>query len=265
MRPHTLIRCDYRVVEQVIFIARLAGKEIMRVYNGDINYINLYKKLDQSPVTSADLFSNRLIIYELQNLTPNIPIISEEQIPNWQECKKWNYFWLIDPLDGTKEFLSRNGEFTVNIALIEHGEPILGVIYVPVYNIVYIANNNQVWKINSQGERFKISTKMSANPVILVSRNHHVLKDQKKLRNYLINMKNYKVINIGSSFKFCLIAEGFAQFYPRFSSTKIWDTAAGHAIAKAAGALVNDWQGYPLNYKNINKYFLNPGFQVSSC
>lgn len=252
-----------KIIEQLSHIARIAGSEIMKIYTGYNNLkIDVHKKIDQSPVTNADLSAHRVMIYLLQNLTPNIPIISEENTPKWKECKKWNYFWLIDPLDGTKEFLSRNGEFTVNIAFIRYGEPIIGVIYVPAYDLLYIANNHQSWKINDKGEKSKISVKISNNPIIVMSRSHPVC-NQRELDHYLMNIKNYTILNIGSSLKFCLIAEGSAQFYPRFSATKIWDTAAGHVIAKSAGALINDWNGNPLNYKYFNKFFINPGFQVS--
>lgn len=253
----------FNAIEQVSYIARVAGSEIMKVYTGSsFSTLDIYEKSDQTPVTHADLLSNKVIIYFLKKLTPNIPIISEEQIPSWNECKSWNYFWLVDPLDGTKEFLLRNGEFTVNIAFIRHGEPILGIVYVPAYNILYVADNGQAWKVNAQGKLFKITVKKSQRPIIVISRNH-VDCNQKELHDYLIDIENHMLLSVGSSFKFCLVAEGLAQFYPRFSSTKIWDTAAGHAIAKAAGASINDCNGYFLNYKNINKNFLNPCFRVS--
>ncbi|ADV33497.1 3'(2'),5'-bisphosphate nucleotidase [Candidatus Blochmanniella vafra str. BVAF] len=257
------------MIDQISYIARIAGSEIMKVYSiTDRMKINVRKKIDQSFVTNADLFSNQIIVSFLQKLTPNIPIISEENLPEWEECKKWNCFWLVDPLDGTKEFLSRNGEFTVNIAFVEYGEPVMGVVYVPVYNILYAASNNRAWKVNSIGQLKLLNVisnklKIYKNPIIVMSRSKITDYQQKLLDNYVININNYKIINIGSSFKFCLIAEGIAQFYPRFSYTKIWDTAAGHAVAKSAGAFINDWNGYPLNYKYINEYFLNPGFQVS--
>lgn len=251
------------MLKQIIHIARIAGSEIMKIYvKSYYSTISLSEKIDRSPVTDADLLSNQIIVFFLTQLTPNIPIISEEQLPEWTECRKWNYFWLIDPLDGTKEFLLRNGEFTVNIAFIRHGEPIMGIIYVPVYNIFYIADNRQAWKITDTGELLNISVKPSQYPIVVMSRTH-INSDQQKLHNYLANIKNCKILYVGSSYKFCLIAEGSAQFYPRLTSTKIWDTAAGHAIAVAAGASVYDWYGFPLHYRNINKDFLNPFFQVS--
>lgn len=252
----------HKMVEKISCIARKAGIEIMRIYNGGLK-LNAYKKLDTSPVTNADLFSHKVIVYCLKNLTPEVPILSEEDITTWRECRDRSCFWLIDPLDGTKEFLLRNGEFTVNIAFVEYGQPIMGVVYAPVYNVLYAADNGQVWKINARGERINIAVRMSRYPIVVMSRSNFCC-DQYKLYNFLNRLKNYKIVNIGSSFKFCLIAEGSAQFYPRFSCTKIWDTAAGHVIARTAGAVVNDWNGNPLHYKNINQSFLNPGFQVSS-
>lgn len=248
------------MIEQISFIAQLAGLEILKIYSGNIR-LDIYKKRDQSPVTNADLYANQIIVYLLKRLTPNVPILSEENISTWKQCRDDNYFWLIDPLDGTKEFLLRNGEFTVNIAFIEHGIPVMGVIYAPVYNTLYAADNGQVWKINNFGKRINIATKSSKNPVVVVSK-ADVYNDCHRLHDYLISLGEHRLVNIGSSLKFCLIAEGSAQFYPRFSNTKIWDTAAGHVIAMTAGAMVCDWNGCPLYYGNINPYFLNPGFQV---
>lgn len=250
------------MIEKVSYIAKIAGLEILRVYTGNLK-LNVLNKLDLSPVTNADLYANQIIVYLLKSLTPNVPILSEENFSVWQEYKDYDYFWLIDPLDGTKEFLLRNGEFTVNIAFIEHGQPVMGVVYVPAYNVLYAADNGKTWKIDSVGKRINITTKRPAKfPIVVISRANEY-DDRKKLCNYLISLGNYKVVSVGSSLKFCLIAEGSAQFYPRFSHTKIWDTAAGHAVAIAAGASVCDWHGYPLCYSNINACFLNPGFQVS--
>lgn len=262
-----MIRCC-ETIEYISYIARVAGSAIMDCYTqyqqDDYNKITVHIKADKSPITNADLISHQIIVFHLSKFTPNIPIISEECLPTWEECKKWKYFWLIDPLDGTKEFLSKNDEFTVNIAFIRQGEPILGVIYAPAYNILYAANNQQAWKVNSNGKRLKISVRKSNSPTIVMSRNC-ILINQQFLDQYLMKIKNYNILYIGSSLKFCLVAEGLAQFYPRFSATKIWDTAAGHVIVKSAGALINDWSGYSLSYKYLNELFINPGFQVSLC
>lgn len=253
------------MIEKIGYIAQIAGLEILKIYTGNLK-LETHSKLDKSPVTSADLRSNKIIVYLLKSLTPNIPILSEENFFSWKTCRDCSCFWLVDPLDGTKEFLLRNGEFTVNIAFIEHGQPVMGVIYVPAHNLLYAADNGQVWKINNYGKRINISVKSSECPIVVISRTNIYDSDQKKLRNYLfsLSLMNYKVICVGSSFKFCLIAEGSAQFYPRFSYTKIWDIAAGHAIVTAAGAVMCDWNGYSLSYQNISPSFLNPGFQVFS-
>lgn len=250
------------MIEKISYIAQVAGLEILKFYTSNTK-LDIHKKLDQSPVTNADLCANQIIVYLLQRLTPNIPILSEENISMWKTCRDSNYFWLIDPLDGTKEFLLHNGEFTVNIAFIEYGEPVMGVIYVPVYNLLYAADNGKAWKINNYGKRISIIVKKSICPVVVVSRNNFCDDQRKKLCSYLMSLGDCRLISVGSSLKFCLIAEGKAQFYPRFSNTKIWDTAAGHAIVVAAGAVIYDWNGFPLCYKNINSCFLNPGFQVS--
>lgn len=249
------------MIEKISYIAKVAGLEILKIYTGNVK-LGIHKKLDQSPVTNADLFANQIIVYLLNRLTPNVPILSEENFSTWKKCRDCNYFWLIDPLDGTKEFLLRNGEFTVNIAFIEYGQPVMGVIYVPAHNVLYAADNGRAWKINNYGKRVNVVVKNSKYPVVVISRASVCDDQKKKLSNYLVALGRYRIISVGSSLKFCLIAEGSAQFYPRFSYTKIWDTAAGHAIAMASGAVIHDWYGHPLCYKYINSYFLNPGFQV---
>ncbi|URJ25173.1 3'(2'),5'-bisphosphate nucleotidase CysQ [Candidatus Blochmannia ocreatus (nom. nud.)] len=249
------------MVQKISGIARIAGSEIMKIYNGNLK-LSIFKKFDMSPVTCADLLSHNIIIGALRRLTPDVPILSEEDSTNWKECRDKHCYWLIDPLDGTKEFLSRNGEFTVNIALIEHGAPTMGVVYLPIYDVLYAADNGTAWKIDKKGNCINISVRVSHSPIIVMSRSHDSY-NQHKIYNYFKKFKDYKIFYIGSSFKFCLIAEGYAQFYPRFSHTKIWDTAAGHVIAEMAGAVINDWNGNPLHYKNLRQSFLNPGFHVS--
>lgn len=251
------------MIEKISNIAQLAGLEIIKIYTDSVE-LSVSNKLDRSPVTKADLHANRIILYLLKKLTPNVPILSEENFSTWKKCRDCSCFWVVDPLDGTKEFLLRNGEFTVNIAFIEHGRPVMGVIYVPFYNILYAADNGYVWKINHNGKRINIKKNSSEYPVVVISRSNMYTSDWEKLYDFLFFLDNYKLMRVGSSLKFCLIAEGVAQFYPRFSHTKIWDTAAGHAIAVAAGAVVCDWNGCSLCYENFDSYFLNPGFQVSS-
>ncbi|HBD1122969.1 TPA: 3'(2'),5'-bisphosphate nucleotidase CysQ, partial [Escherichia coli] len=150
-----------------------------------------------------------------------------------------------------------NGEFTVNIALIDHGKPILGVVYAPVMNIMYSAAEGKAWK-EECGVRKQIQVRDARPPLVVISRSHA----DAELKEYLQQLGEHQTTSIGSSLKFCLVAEGQAQLYPRFGPTNIWDTAAGHAVAAAAGAHVHDWQGKPLDY-TPRESFLNPGFRVS--
>lgn len=244
------------MLEQICQLARDAGTAIMAVYDGE-KPLDVAHKKDDSPVTAADLAAHHIIKAGLVALTPNIPLLSEEDPPAWEIRQHWQRYWLVDPLDGTKEFLNRNGEFTVNIALIEQGAPILGVVYTPVTDVMYSAENGQAWK-EEGGRRMQIQVRDAQLPLVVVSRSH----SDDELRDYLAQLGEHQTVSVGSSLKFCLVAEGKAQLYPRFGPTNVWDTAAGHAVAVAAGAQVNDWQGKPLSY-TPRESFLNPGFRVS--
>ncbi|PLK59440.1 3'(2'),5'-bisphosphate nucleotidase CysQ [Candidatus Palibaumannia cicadellinicola] len=246
------------MIKQIIELSRVAGNAIMQIYNGDQPVV-FNNKPDASPVTTADLAAHQVIVSGLQKLTPDIPILSEENPPCWDLRQHWRCFWLVDPLDGTKEFLRRNGEFTVNIALIENSKPVMGVVYAPAMDIVYAADNSNAWKVDASNHWFKLSVKEARPPLVVVSRSHG---NNQELHDYLIQLGEHKTVTIGSSLKFCLVAEGSAQIYPRFTPTNIWDTAAGHAVAIAAGAQVNDWHKQSINY-TPRVSFLNPGFQVS--
>lgn len=243
------------MIEQLCQIARAAGDVIMAVYqNGQP--INTRQKQDNSPVTEADIQAHHIISAGLQRLTPDIPVLSEEAPQEWEERKAWQCYWLVDPLDGTKEFIKRNGEFTVNIALIEKGNPAIGVVYAPALDTLYFAADGEAWKVCA-GQRERIRVQPKSPPVVVVSRSHI----DNLLMAYLDNLGEHKTVNVGSSLKFCLVAEGKAQEYPRFGPTHVWDTAAGHAIAIAAGARIHDWQGKPLTYLPAES-LLNPGFHV---
>lgn len=246
------------MIEHIITLSRDAGAAIMQVYNGE-KPLELNQKQDDSPVTAADLAAHRVIAARLQALAPDIPLLSEEDPPDWSVRQHWRRFWLVDPLDGTKEFLRRNGEFTVNIALIEDGKPVMGVVYAPVTDRLYAAADGKAWRIDEHGERQAIEVKEARPPLVVVSRSH---SNNAELQDYLAHLGEHQTITIGSSLKFCLVAEGTAQLYPRFGPTSVWDTAAGHAVAMAAGAQVNDWQGRALDY-TPRESFLNPGFRVS--
>lgn len=244
------------MLDKICQLAREAGDAIMKVYDGQAP-MDVAQKSDDSPVTAADIAAHKVIVAGLTALSPDIPVLSEEDPADWQTRQHWQQYWLVDPLDGTKEFIKRNGEFTVNIALIEQGKPVLGVVYAPVLGVMYAAANGKAWK-EEGGTKTEIHVREARPPLVVVSRSH---ADQ-ELEDYLTQLGEHQTTAIGSSLKFCLVAEGKAQLYPRFGPTNIWDTGAGHAIALAAGAHVHDWQGKTLDY-TPRESFLNPGFRVS--
>lgn len=244
------------MLDAICQLAREAGDAIMQVYDGH-QPMDVTSKTDDSPVTAADIAAHQIIVQGLVALTPAIPVLSEEDPPSWDIRQHWQRYWLVDPLDGTKEFIKRNGEFTVNIALIEEGKPVLGVVYAPVLNVMYSAADGKAWKEES-GIRKPIQVRDARPPLVVISRSH----SDDELQEYLQQLGEHQTTSIGSSLKFCLVAEGQAQLYPRFGPTNVWDTAAGHAVAAAAGAHVHDWQGKTLDY-TPRESFLNPGFRVS--
>ena len=246
------------MLDAICQLAREAGEAIMQVYDGN-SPIDVNRKTDDSPVTAADIAAHKVIVKGLQALTPAIPVLSEEDPPAWEVRQHWQRYWLVDPLDGTKEFIKRNGEFTVNIALIEEGKPVLGVVYAPVLKVMYSAAEGKAWK-EENNIRNPIQVREARPPRVVISRSHAA--NDTELKEYLEQMGAHQTTAIGSSLKFCLVAEGEAQLYPRFGPTSIWDTAAGHAVAVAAGAHVHDWQGKTLDY-TPRESFLNPGFRVS--
>lgn len=246
------------MLEQICQLAREAGVAIMQVYEGE-KPLEETHKTDDSPVTAADLAAHDIILKGLKVLTPDVPVLSEEAPLSWDTRQSWQRYWLVDPLDGTKEFLKRNGEFTVNIAFIEAGKAVMGVVYAPVLKIMYSAAEGKAWK-EVCGVRNQIHVRDSRPPRVVVSRSH--ADNDSDLKKYLQQMGEHQTTAIGSSLKFCLVGDGQAQLYPRFGPTNIWDTAAGHAVAVAAGAHVHDWHGKPLDY-TPRETFLNPGFRVS--
>lgn len=245
-----------------------AGKEILKIYNTNFS---VEVKNDASPLTLADKNANDVINSYLEKT--GIPIISEEnkQI-NYSERKNWRTCWIVDPLDGTKEFVKRNGEFTVNIALIESGKPKLGVIYVPVTKELYFATEglSKACKITiSENESFKFITEYSkelqpaynAKPIRIVGSRSHLNDATKEYISEIEKHNDVEIVSKGSSLKFCLVAEGNAHVYPRFAPTMEWDTAAGQAICEAVGVSVIDQNTeQPLCYNKEN--LLNPHFLV---
>jgi 3'(2'), 5'-bisphosphate nucleotidase len=251
-------------VNKVIDIAFAAGAEIMGVYAKDFD---VEIKGDNSPLTEADRKANAVILQGLQALYPNIPYISEEvKATPYEERKNWTRFWLIDPLDGTKEFIKKNGEFTVNIALIENGEPVLGVVYAPALNEGYAgAKGLGAYKYDATGKLEAISNTehySSKSKIIVVgSRSHETPETIAFVEQLKAGGKEIEFVATGSSLKLCLVAEGKADVYPRFGPTMEWDTAAAHAVALYAGKnVVNSETGKPLQYNKEN--LLNPYFIV---
>ena len=259
-----------KLLEIAIRTSINAGKEILQVYSSEFS---VEKKEDNSPLTFADKKSHEIIFISLSET--QIPILSEEgkEIP-FAERKKWNLLWIVDPLDGTKEFVKRNGEFTVNIALVENGKPVLGVIYSPVKKDLYFSSKNigaykfsdftfkyaNLDQLISKSEKLPIRT--SREKFTIVSSRSHMTDET---INFITALKTehgeVEIISAGSSLKICLVAEGAADVYPRFGPTMEWDTAAGQAIAECAGKKIIDIQKkLPMTYNKES--LLNSSFIV---
>lgn len=214
------------------------GKEILEVYNGEIA---VDMKEDKSPLTEADRRAHQVIVAHLEQ--SNIPILSEEgrSIP-FEERKNWKQLWIVDPLDGTKEFIKRNGEFTVNIALIEDGIPVMGVIFVPVKNILYYGMKDLGSFKEENGNTLTLPEQKPKDQFVAVGSRSHMSEETEAYFNELKEKHgDIEVVSMGSSLKICLVAEGIADVYPRFAPTMEWDTAAGHAIAKYARKTLIDY------------------------
>lgn len=253
---NTLI--DYQTV---CAIAKQAGAEIMKIYGEEDFSVEL--KDDQSPMTAADKASHEVIERELTKHFPDIPILSEEGADiSYEQRKNWQRFWLVDPLDGTKEFIKRNGEFTVNIALIENQHPVFGVVYVPAQDKLYWGDTeNGAWVQEGQSAPYQINViepDHNQGLTVVMSRSH----PSPELEAYLKDIKVKEALPVGSSLKLCVVAEGKADLYPRLGPTMEWDTAAGHAVVVAAGGFVKTQEDEPLIYNKEN--LLNSFFVVSS-
>ena len=218
--------------------AKKAGDKILQIYG---NEFSVSYKEDKSPLTIADQKANDII--ESYLLKTNIPILSEEgKLTEYKDRKNWKLLWIVDPLDGTKEFVKRNGEFTVNIALVKNGKPILGVIFVPVKGWLYYGSSNGSFReINEKKVKLPLDKK-STNFKVVGSRSHQSPETKEYFEDIKKRKKNVEIVSMGSSLKICLVAEGSADVYPRFAPTMEWDTAAGHAIAKYAGKKLIDLQ-----------------------
>ena len=234
--------------------ARQAGDLILEVYGSDFA---VRGKADASPVTEADERAERCIVAALKALDPAIPVVAEEAVSRGEVPHVGTRFWLVDPLDGTREFVSRNGEFTVNIALVEQGLPVLGVVFVPVSGVLYSGIAGQGAWLEEQGRRHAIRCRRApdAGWVLACSRSHG---DEAALTAWLAGRAVSARIDAGSSLKFGLVARGLADVYPRLGRTMEWDTAAGHAVLRAAGGEVLTLGGEPLRYGKPG--FENPHF-----
>lgn len=276
---------DYSdLLREVIKVADEASNKVLQIYHTDfqVNY-----KEDESPITAADVASHEIIVKGLRNISPHIPILSEEglQAP-WEERRQWQRFWLLDPIDGTKDFTQRTGEFTVNIALIENGEPVLGVVTAPALDEAFWGIKGiGAWKRDGRGQALTEEHGQApqsggqaqpfghgqAHPIrpievavppatrrVVASKNHL----NEETRAFIDSLGAHETLQAGSSLKFCRIAEGAADIYPRMGPTSEWDTGAAHAVLLAAGGNVHTLEGKPLRYGKedvLNPHFIAAG------
>ena len=218
------------LLPSIIAISEHAGQAIMAIYNQPERW-ELQQKVDNSPLTAADLAAHHLIEQALQQLTPSISVLSEES-DDVSQRHTWSRLWLVDPLDGTKEFVARTNDFTVNIALIVDNKPVLGVLHAPVYGVTYYAAEGLgAWMIDQDKQlRRLVTAELPIIPRILLSRHHQGHEEAHTLTNIAMKFGDYTVLHVGSAFKMCRIAEGAADFYPRFGATMEWDTAAAQIL-----------------------------------
>lgn len=261
-----------KLLRIAITAALAAGEKILEIYNDPTADFQVEKKSDDSPLTIADRRSNEVIMEHLKTLP--YPVISEEnKSVSYEERKAWTTLWIVDPLDGTKEFIKRNGEFTVNIALVYQGTPVLGVIYVPVKKELYYGTLKEgAYKVPDitiipgmdfdKIPKVRLPQEQQRKGFVIVASRSHMSPETERYIDRLKNLHpEVKLTSVGSSIKICLVAEGLADVYPRFAPTMEWDTAAGHAIAKAAGKeMYYEDEQTPLNYNKEN--LLNPWFIV---
>jgi 3'(2'), 5'-bisphosphate nucleotidase len=248
------------LLDAICAIAIEAGGKTLPIYHSDFD---IQTKDDNSPLTQADLAAHNSIKAALERLTPETPQLSEEGAEiDFDERAAWTEYWLIDPLDGTREFVNKNDQFTINIALIRDHRPVLGVVYAPALDTLWFATEGIGAYLRRHDEvpvAIAVARTASDKPRVLVSRSHR----GEAIDRLLARMGDYEPISMGSSLKFCVIAEGRADFYPRLGPTSEWDTAAGHAVLKLAGGEVTDTRGRPLRYNEthslLNDWFLAYG------
>lgn len=248
------------MIEKLIEIAELAGAKMMDIYLNEDFEKTVDFKADDSPLTIADKASHEIIDAGLREHFPEIPVLSEEgKSIEKEERQSWDTFWCVDPLDGTKEFIKKNGEFTVNIALIKDGYPVCGVIYAPVLKIFYVGDGNSAFMIvNGERKQIKVNERQ-VNRIAVRSKSHAAIEEEKVLEKYDV----IDSISVGSSLKFCMVAEGKADVYYRHGPTMEWDTAAGQAVLEGAGGKVFNKEGVRFFYNKdslLNSSFLCLGF-----
>ncbi|MEW8027323.1 MAG: 3'(2'),5'-bisphosphate nucleotidase CysQ [Candidatus Thiodiazotropha sp.] len=245
-------------LDDLLQLANQAGDAILAIYNTDFE---VEKKQDNSPLTAADTAAHRVIVSTLERLTPDIPVLSEEssEVP-FSTRRQWQRYWLIDPLDGTREFVKRNGEFTVNIALIEGQTATLGIVHAPVLGTTYYGIHDiGAWKKEADQPAQSIRvTGRCRNPARVAGSRSHA---GDSLMRFLTKLGDHELVSMGSSLKLCLVAEGKADIYPRLGPTSEWDTAAAQAVVEAAGGRVTTLDLQPLKY-NTGDSLLNPHFLV---
>jgi 3'(2'), 5'-bisphosphate nucleotidase len=267
-----------RKKEDIFSIIREAGDEILKVYQGNDFQVEI--KSDETPLTLADKRSNKVIVNGLKELFPGVPFLSEESKKTpYQERKGWEYFWLIDPLDGTKEFIKRNGEFSINLALINNGCPIFGILYLPVLGLFYFANKGQgAYKIEMDGRIIKLPLKKRDKHVegetsktirVILSKSHFTWETNDYVEKIKKHYHQIEMISVGSAMKLAYLAEGQADIYPRLAPTMEWDIAAGQIIVEETGSKVVDfYKKKPLFYNKEdlrNPWFVAFRNNIASC
>lgn len=243
-------------LEELLALVAQAGAATLPYWR---NELDVQRKADDSPVTAADLAAHRVLVAGLPTIL-DIPVLSEEacDIP-LAERQRWQRWWLVDPLDGTKEFVAGSEEYTVNVALIEHGLPVFGVVGVPANGRLYYGGQGQGAQLREGGHTRSIAVAASRRPLLLAGSRRHGSEQQQAFLAGLQQQRPFELISAGSSLKFCWLAEGRVDFYPRLAPTSQWDTAAAHAVLEGAGGQVLDMQGRRLDYAAAESY-LNPFF-----
>jgi 3'(2'), 5'-bisphosphate nucleotidase len=246
---------------ELVVLAHAAGEAILEVYGRDFE---VRQKEDASPITEADLAANAVILAGLSQVAPSVPAISEESstVP-FAERSAWREFWLVDPVDGTKEFLKKNGEFTVNVALVQDGRPVAGVVHAPALGRTFVgAQGLGAWQAGTAWEPIAAAPFETGTLRVVASRSHAGPETRQLLQDLSDRHGELETVSMGSSLKLCLVADGSAHLYPRLGPTMWWDTAAAHAVALASGASVRDMQGNDLRYEGES--LLNPFFVVAA-